>query len=183
MSVSPKHKRAIAVLLGGGTNHEAAAAAGVRHETVCRWKQLADFARELADGQAQLQGKTQSDLAALHSKALSRIGDALDDEEVGIRLRAASLIVTRSGQCAPPLVTISNSVSVRPGAQHDDFTIDEALEHIESGPATLVEVVEMGEIDLAKARDHLAALADATAQALSELDEIQKASDEASLEV
>lgn len=48
----------------------------------------------------------------------------------------------------------------------------------ESGPATLVEVVELGDIDLAKARDHLAALADATAQALSELEAMPKTFDE-----
>ncbi len=177
MPVSYKQKQAIAVLLGGGTNHEAAAASGVRHETVCRWKQQCDFATELDAGQARLQSAVQYDLAVLHEKALARIADALDDDEVGVRLRAASLVVSRSvGHSLPSAIAISNNVSVGSELHDDGLTIEEAYEHIECGPTTVVYAVSAGVLDLAEAQAHLTALADATAEALAELEQIQKAS-------
>ncbi len=143
MSLTSNQDQAIAVLLSGATCQEAAAAAGVRPETISRWKRLPDFAAAIAYGRAQLAESSADDLAALREKALGAIGDALENEEVNIRLRAAALVMPRSG--APITVNATASANAAAAAM-PELSVEDAVAHLLAAPRTLARAIGCGVI-------------------------------------
>ncbi len=141
MLIAPNKQRAINALLAGASNQDAARAAGVAPATLCRWKHQPDFGRELSDGQAALANAAQSDLAALREKAIGAIDDALDNEEVNIRLRAAALVMPRSGaQISVSATTNANSTA----AIMPELSMEEVVANILAGPRTLMRAIDAG---------------------------------------
>ncbi|MCP4467733.1 MAG: hypothetical protein GY813_13415 [Halieaceae bacterium] len=139
MPIAPNKQRAITALLAGASNQNSAQAAGVAPATLCRWKHQPDFARKLANGQAALADASQSGLAALREKALGAIDDALENEEVNIRLRAAALVMPRSG--AP--ITVNATASANAVAM-PELSAEDAVTHILAGPRTLMRAIDAG---------------------------------------
>ncbi len=141
MNIAPNKQRAITALLAGASNQDAAKAAGVAPATLCRWKHLPDFARELDNGQTALADATKSDLAALREKALGAIADALDNEEVNIRLRAAALVMPRNGA---PITVNANAQANAAAVVMPELSMEDAVAHILAGPRTLMRAIGAG---------------------------------------
>ncbi len=88
MSVNPSQERAIEVLLSGGTQQEAAAAAGVSRETVNRWRNRhPGFIAELNQQRHNRALEFQDRLRDMDGKALTIVADALGSGD-----RAAALM-------------------------------------------------------------------------------------------
>lgn len=143
MTIATNKQRAITALLAGASNQDAAKTAGVAPATLCRWKHQPEFASELAHGQAALADATQSDLAALREKALSAIGDALDNEEVNIRLRAAALVMPRNGA---PITVNANAQANSAAVVMPELSMEDAVAHILAGPRTVMRAIDAGMI-------------------------------------
>ncbi len=135
MSLSQKQDRALTVLLSGASCKEAATRAGVRPETISRWKRKPEFSQALSDGQAQLAELSADDLAELHSLAHAAIKSALTDESVTTQLRAAGMVVGRNG----PQIADNATGSGQP-----EPSLDEALQHLLSAPRTLARAIACG---------------------------------------
>ncbi|MCP4447449.1 MAG: hypothetical protein GY811_19220 [Myxococcales bacterium] len=137
MSLSQKQDRALAVLLSGATCQEAAATAGVRPETISRWKRSPDFAAAITDGQAQLAELSADDLAELHSLAHAAIKSALTDDSVTTQLRAASMVVGRNG----PQIADNNTAASAP-----ELTLEDTIRDLLAAPRTLARAIACGVI-------------------------------------
>lgn len=91
---STKQSQVIRLILEGNTQRRAAQEAGVAEETVSRWKSedalfastLENMRRDLCESQAQK-------LLDLSSKAIDTLGELLQSEDEGIRLRASQAVL------------------------------------------------------------------------------------------
>lgn len=140
MPITPNKQLAITALLAGASNQDAAKAAGVAPATLCRWKHLPEFATAMAAGQAQLCESSVDDLAALQAKALGAIDDALENDEVNIRLRAAALVMPRNGSA----IIVNATAQANAAAMMPELSVEEAVTHILAGPRTLKRAIEGG---------------------------------------
>lgn len=152
MSFLTNKQRALAVLLGGGSNQEAAASANVRAETVSRWKRHdPDFMKELAAGHAESWAETKSNLLELEPLAISAIERGLTDESTKTRLSAAKLYFSIGRGGTASTVAIQNNVAVTATPTvGDELTLEEAIEHIEASQETLREARACGLLPPAK---------------------------------
>lgn len=100
----PKQELALAAILAGATDGEAASRAGVARETLNRWKHAdANFVAELNRRRAEAWEASCDALRALAPKAVRALSDALDAPSPTTRLRAASLVLKTLGVAAEPL--------------------------------------------------------------------------------
>ncbi|MEZ4287761.1 MAG: helix-turn-helix domain-containing protein [Polyangiales bacterium] len=92
--ISDKQRLAMAVLLTGGSDSEAADAAGVTRPTVNRWKnQDPQFVAALNEGRKALYQQFSDGVTALLPKAVKALGESLESEDLATRLKAASLVM------------------------------------------------------------------------------------------
>src|SRR5262245_32806396 len=87
LAVKPQHEAAIAVLAAGGTQQDAATAAGVSRETVSRWHKHPGFAARLNEHQATAVQDHNLRLARLRGKALDVVEESLDAGDARVALR------------------------------------------------------------------------------------------------
>lgn len=101
--VSPNQQLAIDALLAGGTDSEAAEAAGVRRETVCRWRHSdADFIAALNRARSAAFDAAADSLRRAVPKAISTVVDILSDEDPSLRLKAASILLAQLCEVQAP---------------------------------------------------------------------------------
>jgi hypothetical protein len=94
--VSPSQHLAIDALVLGGTDSEAATAASVTRETVCRWRHAdADFI-------AALNRARQATFETVRDKAVTTLTKLLDDLDGALRLKAVTVILAHGGAAAGP---------------------------------------------------------------------------------
>jgi hypothetical protein len=92
--ISAKQAVAIAAILAGASDTEAAARAGCRRETISRWRHgHAGFVAELNRRRADLWEAGRSALRSLLPRAVEAISAALEAEAPTVRLRAAALVM------------------------------------------------------------------------------------------
>ncbi len=82
---------AAAVLATGGSYTEAGTASGRTKRTIVRWMADPAFARLVADLRAERVSEVTGRLAELAPRAVQVLASSLDDEDPGVRLRAAHL--------------------------------------------------------------------------------------------
>jgi hypothetical protein len=104
--VSPSQRLAIEVLLAGGNDAEAAKAASVARETVCRWRHGdADFIAALNRERQAVFEATRDRLCQASLKAIEALSNALSADDVSLRLRAASVILRSFGPHGPAIAS------------------------------------------------------------------------------
>jgi hypothetical protein len=92
-TITPRQEQALRVLVAGGTDAEAAKAAGAARETVCRWRHhSADFLAALAQARQDLSQDFHDGLRALLPDAIAALRDGLADENINTRVRVASTL-------------------------------------------------------------------------------------------
>lgn len=97
-TVQPKQELAINALLMGATDREAAERAGVRRETVHRWKHADPyFIAELARRRTEAWDAQREALRGLLAKAVGVLDNAMSDQSSTVRLRAASTVLRALG--------------------------------------------------------------------------------------
>lgn len=113
---TPRQRRALAVLAGGGTAVEAAAAAGVTDRTLRRWRTDPDFRRALEDETDRLLDDHRLRAGALVRDSVDRLRDRLRDPVASdaARDRIALAVARDSGLAAFGLG------EARPGATRFD---------------------------------------------------------------
>lgn len=93
--LTTKQQAALACLLQGGSQQQAADAAGVNVRTLYAWRQHPEFAAELRAGEQELIASAVRALSALTRPAAGLLGRILADTEgkPSDRLRAAGLVL------------------------------------------------------------------------------------------
>jgi|WetSurMetagenome_2_1015567.scaffolds.fasta_scaffold727030_1 hypothetical protein len=96
-ALSPSQRLAIEVLLSGGTDGEAAKAASIARETVCRWRHGdADFIAALNGGRVAVEEAMRDSLRRASLKAIETLSDLLADKSRPVRLKAADILLRAS---------------------------------------------------------------------------------------
>jgi hypothetical protein len=97
--IDSKQDLALTAIVAGATDAEAAAKAGVRRETVHRWRHAdPDFIAELARRRRELWDGQVEQLRQLFAKAIGALSDALDTSSPPmVRLKAASVVLRAVG--------------------------------------------------------------------------------------
>jgi len=101
--LDPRHLRAIALFVEGGTVDEVARELGIGRSTLFRWRASPVFAAALADGlRAGLEAARQR-LATMRERALDRLDRLVDDDTVppAVAARVIAEILDRCGLAAP----------------------------------------------------------------------------------
>lgn len=93
---SAKQQRAIASLLTGATQAEAAKAAGIHERTLARWLTDPDFVSELTSQRTQLAKRSLSSIQALAGDAVAALRDLLTSERESVKLRTAQYIIDKA---------------------------------------------------------------------------------------
>ena len=103
--VSVSQQLAIEVLLAGGTDSEAAKAASVARETVCRWRHSdADFIAALNRDRLAAFEATRDTLRQASLKAIRALSQLLSDETyLPTRMKAAAIILRSMGSLGAAL--------------------------------------------------------------------------------
>ena len=105
--INAKQRAAIVALLTTGDVSKAAQAAGVSRESLYRWLRDPRFKAELRQAEGDAMRGLARRLAGLGDLAADAMKDALDPgQPIGIRLRAADLVLTRG----PALFELVNLV-------------------------------------------------------------------------
>jgi len=99
LAVSLSQQQAIEVLLKGGSDSDAAKAASVTRETVCRWRHTdADFIAALNRERLEAFEATRDSLRRASLKAITSLSELLsDDTYAPTRLKAASIVLRSMG--------------------------------------------------------------------------------------
>lgn len=99
LAVSPNQQQAIEVLLTGGSDSDAAKAASVTRETVCRWRHSdADFIAALNRERLEAFEATRDSLRRASLKAITALSELLSHETYPpMRLKAASIVLRSMG--------------------------------------------------------------------------------------
>jgi hypothetical protein len=85
-----KQGQVVGLLLGGMTQREAAATAGVAEETVSRWRRKDEgFRRALEEGRGELQAANRERLESMTGLALRTLEGLMREGSEGTRMRAA----------------------------------------------------------------------------------------------
>lgn len=93
-ALNDKQLRALVLKLQGMKDIDVAAELGVHRTTIYRWKtEDPTFIAEYHRAQASLKEAAQVKLLQIRAKAFKTLEDALDHEDVGIRLRASAIIL------------------------------------------------------------------------------------------
>lgn len=93
-NVTPKQDRALVKLLAGGTDAQAAKAAGVDRRQVFRWRHEDEaFAAALHDRQAELFQRAMRKLGRGLDKAARTMNNLTDARDEAVRLRAAVSVI------------------------------------------------------------------------------------------
>ncbi len=123
-SVDAKQDLALTAILAGATDGDAAKKAGVRRETVHRWRHAdPHFIAELARRRQELWGAQVDQLRGLFTKAIGALSDALDAQSPpGVRLKAAGVVLRAVGMEQQTLRPAISAVS-------PDAVIDEWVEN------------------------------------------------------
>lgn len=87
----PAQNKALRALLEGGDIEDAAQAANRTRRTVHRWLNDPDFREALAQAEAGAIQDLTRKLAGMGDKALEALKDALDDDEIAVKLRGADV--------------------------------------------------------------------------------------------
>ena len=95
MKLSPAKRRAIAALLFEKTLQDAAQAAGVSRKTLQRWSRQPDFIAAMKETERAALADVSRALIRLAGLASSALEDALQDEDIRIRVRAADIVLSR----------------------------------------------------------------------------------------
>ena len=107
LTLNAKQRAAIVALLTTGDVTKAATAAGVSRESLYRWLRDPRFKAELRQAEGDAMRGLARRLAGLGDLAADSLSDALDPgQPIGIRLRAADLVLTRG----PALFELVNLV-------------------------------------------------------------------------
>jgi hypothetical protein len=94
--VTPSQLLAIDVLLAGGTDSEAAKAASVTRETVCRWRHSdADFIATLNRERLAVSEATADSLRRASLKAIAALSGILSEEDRSLQIKAASILLAQ----------------------------------------------------------------------------------------
>jgi hypothetical protein len=102
-AVSANQQLAIDVLLAGGTDSEAAQAASVTRETVCRWRHSdADFIAAYNRERRAASEATADSLRQASLKAIKTLSDILSDEDCSLRIKAASILLGQYDEAQAP---------------------------------------------------------------------------------
>lgn len=103
-AVSPSQRLAIDVLLAGGTDTEAARAASVARETVCRWRHSdADFIAALNRERHAIFDATRDRLRVAGLKAIETLSGFLTSSYAPTRMKAASILLRSLGNLGATL--------------------------------------------------------------------------------
>lgn len=96
--VTPRQLLAIGVILAGGTDEKAAAAAGVSRNTIWTWKwHNDDFKAALSRARDEGWQRTLDMFAGLVPQALKALHDGLNSKKMEHRLYAAALVLRGAG--------------------------------------------------------------------------------------
>jgi hypothetical protein len=102
-TISPRQQQALQVLLRGGTDIEAAQAAHVARETVCRWRRgHADFIAALNMEREVLNEGFRDAVRALLPEALRALQDGLQSPDMRIRVRVAETLIRALSKLGDP---------------------------------------------------------------------------------
>jgi len=93
--LTPAQLKGIEALLTTGKVTEAARAAGVAPQTFYRWRRQPHFREALREAETQAVASLSSALAVLGNKAAGALSDALDADDVRLRVRAADIVLGR----------------------------------------------------------------------------------------
>jgi hypothetical protein len=88
----------VATLAAGGTNRDAAKAAGVSERTVARRLEGDDFRRDVAAARARLAAVVVTRAETLAGRAMDTLSDLLGDSNANVRLGAARAILTLAAE-------------------------------------------------------------------------------------
>ena len=103
IEVRPEQDAALMVLLRGGSDQEAAAAAGVTRQTVNEWRNHdAQFCAELNRRRALVWGAYQDQLRALAVEALAVLGDQLRGSDPAVSRQIALTLFRSVGDQLTP---------------------------------------------------------------------------------
>lgn len=96
--LAPNQVKALAVLIDGGNDSEAAEAAGVRRQTVNTWKNKPEFQDEFDKQYAEIIPKATAALTASIGDCVSYLRSVVVDDEKSdtVRIRAASTLLTNA---------------------------------------------------------------------------------------
>jgi hypothetical protein len=96
MALSAERIETLALCLARGQSRQAAASeCKIAVRSVYNGLQDPAFKARVAELRGELVSAVVSRLAGLASKAVETLGDALDDEDVGVRIRAATAVLDR----------------------------------------------------------------------------------------
>lgn len=102
--LTPKQRRAVAALLQGANQTQAAEAAGVNRNTIGRWLESAAFRAELSAGQDAMMEEAARRIVAGVGDALDTLADTMADTTAtpAARVAAARVILDAATRWIPP---------------------------------------------------------------------------------
>lgn len=111
--IDAKQDLALTAIMSGATDGEAAKRAGVRRETVHRWRHAdPHFIAELARRRDELWGGQVDQLRGLFAKAIGALSDALDVKSPpAVRLKAAGVVLRAVGMAEQSLHPVGRALS------------------------------------------------------------------------
>ena len=111
--IDAKQDLALTAIIAGATDGEAAKTAGVRRETVHRWRHTdPHFIAELARRRHELWSGQVDQLRGLFAKAIGALSDALDAQSPpAVRLKAAGVVLRAVGMAEQSLHPVSHALS------------------------------------------------------------------------
>lgn len=94
-NMTPRQLKALAILLEGGTDGEAAAAAGVKRQTVNNWRRDGVFDEAYQEHEAAILPKVTRSLIAASAACVDYLADVVKDDSKSdtVRIRAASTLL------------------------------------------------------------------------------------------
>ena len=123
-SITRRQEQALRVLVAGGTDAEAAKAAGAARETVCRWRHHnADFLAALAQARQDLSQDFHDGLRALLPDALAALRDGLAADSINTRVRVAATLFRTLRDVGEP-AGLTNPEEIRVAWQTAESKLD-----------------------------------------------------------
>ena len=95
LDLTPKQRKAVEVLVATGNIAEAAREASVKRSTVYRWREQENFQRALREAETEAIRALARRMGAMAEQATKALSDALTDENIRIRLKAADVYFSR----------------------------------------------------------------------------------------
>jgi phage terminase small subunit len=118
-TLTSKQRAAVAALLTSPDTQSAAVVAGVARKTIYRWMEQPHFVAALDEAEREALKLFARQLVAMSTLAVAAIRDALEDENISVRLRAADIFSQRMLQFRT-LVTLEARIAALEAAAAED---------------------------------------------------------------